>query len=92
MRRYIVLSGERYFPIMNIALGLGNDVISTSILINSICIVKNKYGFISYTFFHYDIKRDTIVDIRKQLTDKEIDRLLILMNIMGNEEAFSTLF
>ena len=92
MRRYIILSGEKYFPIMNTALGFGYDVFDNTTHVDSICIVKNKYGFISYSFFHYGIKRDIIVDIRKQLTDKEIDRLLILMSIMGNEEAFSTLF
>ena len=92
MRRYIVLSGEKYFPIMNTALGFNYDVFNKSSYVDSICIVKNEHGFISYTHFHYGIERDIIVDIRKQLTDKEIDRLLILMSIMGNEEAFSTLF
>lgn len=92
MRRYIVLSGEKYFPIMNAALGFNYDVFNESNHADSICIVKNKYGFITYSFFHYDIKRNIIVDIRNQLTDKEVDRLLILMNIMGNKEAFSTLF
>lgn len=92
MRRYIVLSGGKYFPIINAALGFGYDVFDNTTHVDSMCIVKDKYGFISYTFFHYDIKRNIIVDIRKQLTDKEIDRLLILMSIMGNEEAFSTLF
>lgn len=92
MRRYIVLSGEKYFPVINAVLGLGYNVIDKSTHTDSICIVKNKYGFITYSFFHYEIKRDIIVDIRKQLTDKEIDKLLTLMNIMGNKEAFSTLF
>ena len=92
MRRYIVLSGGKYFPIINAALGFGYNVFDKPTRIDSICIVKNKYGFITYSFFHYDIKRNIIVDIRKQLTDKETDRLLILMSIMGNEEAFSTLF
>lgn len=92
MRRYIVLSGEKYFPIINAALGFGYDVFDNTTYVDSICIVKNKYGFISYTFFRYQKDRDIIVDIRNQLTDKEIDRLLILMSIMGNEEAFSTLF
>lgn len=92
MRRYIVLSGEKYLPIMNVAFGFGYDAFNKSSYVDSICIVKNEHGFISYTNFHYGIERDIIVDIRKQLTDKEIDRLLILMSIMGNEEAFSTLF
>lgn len=92
MRRYVVLSGERYFPIISAALGFSYNVLHNATHLDSICIVKNKYGFISYTFFHYSIKRDIIVDIRKQLTDKEIDKLLTLMSIMGNEEAFSTLF
>lgn len=92
MRRYIVLSGGEYFPIINAALGLGYEVFNKSSHVDSICIVKDKNGLVSFTFFHYDIKRKIIVDIRKQLTDKEIDRLLILMSIMGNEEAFSTLF
>lgn len=92
MRRIIVLSGERYFPIMNAALGLGPNIFNNKSHVDSICIVKNKYGFISSSFFHYDIKRNIIVDIRKQLTDREIERLLTLMTIMGTKAAFDTLF
>lgn len=92
MRRYIVLSGEKYLPIMNASFGFNYDVFNKSSYVDSICIIKNEYGFISYTYFHYGIERNIIVDIRKQLTDKEIDKLLILMNIMGNKEAFNTLF
>lgn len=92
MRRYIVLSGEKYLPIINAALGFGYDVFNKSSHVDSICIVKDKHGLVSFTFFHCDIKRNIIVDIRKQLTDKEIDKLLTLMSIMGNKEAFNTLF
>lgn len=89
MRRMIVLSGERYFDIINNI--FGREITNTE-YIDSICIVKNKYGFISYTFFHYDKKRRIIIDIRKQLTDKEVNKLLVLINIMGTKEALNTLF
>ena len=92
MKRYIVLSGEKYFPIINATFGFTYGLLTEMTHVDSIYIVKNKYGFITYSFFKYYIEGDIIVDIRKQLTDKEIDRLLILMSIMGNEEAFSTLF
>ena len=90
MRHYIVLSGEKYLPILNYV--FGRNKFTKYSYFDSICIVKDKHGLVSFTFFHYDIKRNIIVDIRNQLTNKEIDRLLILMSIMGNEEAFSTLF
>lgn len=92
MRRMVVLSGERYFPIMNTALGLGPDIFNRKNYVDSICIVKNESGFISSSFFRYQKDRNIIVDIRKQLTDREIEKLLTLISIMGTKAAFDTLF
>lgn len=89
MHRIIVLSGQEYFSIINAAFG---KEIANLIHANSICISKNKYGLISYTFFQFHNNPHIITDIKKRLTKKEIEKLLILMNIMGTKAAFNTLF